>query len=153
VLPKNLDAAVMAIESRDRLHAKQGRSTARLVFDPGTGKSDRLAGTGRNDEHSARPVAGYLKRHYRLPGLAGLAGVFRPCGRHSPAAAEWEHLERARALGIPVPEVVATGEHIGPWASLQSYLMVAELTECQEVNVAVPELAAVLDRSALDTLK
>src|SRR5262245_51868876 len=67
VLPKNLDAAVMAIESRDRLHAKQGRSTARLVFDPGTGKSDRLAGTGRNDEHSARPVAVYLKRHYRLP--------------------------------------------------------------------------------------
>ena len=115
MLPPNLDATVMAIDSRDRLHAKQGRSTARVVFHPAADKPERS-------------VAVYLKRHYRLPWLSGIAALFDPAGRHSPGAAEWAHLERARALGVPVPDVVATGERIGPWAFLQSYLMVAELT-------------------------
>lgn len=139
-LPPNLDASVMAIDSRDRLHAKQGRSTARVIFHPQEGMPDR-------------PVAVYLKRHYRLPRLAGIAALFDPAGRHSPGAAEWAHLERARSLGVPVPEVVATGEHIGPWAHLQSYLMVAELTDCQELNVALPELARELELDSFARLK
>jgi heptose I phosphotransferase len=152
-LPPNLDAAVMAIESHDRLHVKQGRSTARVVFHPRPGDAERLPGKVQHNAHPAREVAVYLKRHYRLPWIAGLAALFDPAGRHSPGPAEWAHLEWARAQGIPVPEVVATGERIGPWASLQSYLMVAELTECQELNVALPELATVLDPIALAALK
>ena len=54
---------------------------------------------------------------------------------------------------MPVPEVVATGERIGPWACLQSYLMVAELTGCQELNVALPELARELEPAAFESLK
>jgi heptose I phosphotransferase len=138
-LPSNLDAAVMAIDSRDRLHAKQGRSTARVVFHPASEPS--------------QAVAVYLKRHYRLSWLSGLAALFNPAGRHSPGPAEWAHLERARALGVPVPDVVATGERIGPWAFLQSYLMVAELTGCQELNVALPELAAELDPASFAAVK
>ena len=140
-LPPDLDASVMTLDSRDRLHAKQGRSTARVVFHPAAAAADRASGTAQCAGASAGPVAVYLKRHFRLPWLARLAALFDPAGRHSPAAAEWVHLERARALGVPVPEVVATGERIGPWACLQSYLMVAELTGCQELNVALPELA------------
>ena len=126
-LPPDLDASVMTLDSRDRLHAKQGRSTARVVFHPAAAAADRASGTAQCAGASAGPVAVYLKRHFRLPWLARLAALFDPAGRHSPAAAEWAHLERARALGVPVPEVVATGERIGPWACLQSYLMVAEL--------------------------
>ena len=97
-LPADLDATVMDLESRDRFHAKQGRSTARVVFHAAAG-----------------PLPVYLKRHYRLPWRARLAALIDPAGRHTPGAAEWAHLERARALGIAVPEVVAAGERIGPW--------------------------------------
>jgi heptose I phosphotransferase len=151
-LPPNLDATVMAIDSRDRLHAKQGRSTARVVFHP-VGEPARSPAIAHADSPVSGQLAVYLKRHYRLPWLSGLAALFDPAGRHSPGAAEWTHLERARALGVPVPEVVATGERIGPWASLQSYLMVAELTECQEVNLALPELASALDPESFAALK
>ncbi len=109
-VPDDLAATVMTLESRDRFHAKQGRSTARVVL-------------VRTD----RPLAVYLKRHFRLPWPARLAALVDPAGKHSPAAAEWAHLERARALGIDVPEVVAAGERIGPWAHLQSFVMIAEL--------------------------
>jgi heptose I phosphotransferase len=49
--------------------------------------------------------------------------------------------------------VVATGERIGPWANLQSYLMVAELTGCTELNVALPELVLELDSTSFAVLK
>jgi heptose I phosphotransferase len=141
MLPTDLDAAVMDLESRDRLHAKQGRSTARVIF------------------HAAAvppangPLSVYLKRHFRLPWPARVAALVDPSGRHSPGAAEWAHLERARSLGVPVPDVVAAGERIGPWAGLQSYLMVAELIGCEELNVALPRLAARLDGAAYGSLK
>ncbi|MFO0888718.1 MAG: lipopolysaccharide kinase InaA family protein [Isosphaeraceae bacterium] len=136
-LPPDLDGSIMTLESRDRLHAKQGRSTARVIFHPA----------------GPRAVAVYLKRHYRLPLLSGLAALVNPAGRHSPGAAEWAHLERARRLGVPVPEVVAGGERIGPWAALQSYLLVAELTGCEELNVCLPALAVELDPDAFGSLK
>ena len=135
-LPDDLGAHVMTLESRDRFHAKQGRSTARVVL-----------------VRADRPLAVYLKRHFRLPWPARLAALVDPNGKHSPAAAEWAHLERARALGIDVPEVVAAGEHIGPWAQLQSFVMIAELSGCDAVNELLPRLAAQLDSRAFEALK
>jgi heptose I phosphotransferase len=82
-----------------------------------------------------------------------LAALFDPAGRYSPAAAEWTHLECARALGIDVPKVVAAGERIGPRADLRSFLMLEELTGCEALHESLPRLAARLDESAFATLK
>jgi heptose I phosphotransferase len=135
-LPEDISANVMALESHDRFHAKQGRSTARLVLN-----------------QAERPLPVYLKRHYRLPWRARVAATLDPSGKHSPAAAEWVHLERARGLGIDVPEVVATGELIGPRAELRSFLMLTELSGCEAINEALPRLAARLDARVFATLK
>ncbi len=135
-LPADLDATVMTLESADRHHAKQGRSTARVRFDSGP-----------------TTLSVYLKRHYRLPWRDRLGALVHPSGRHSPASAEWAHLERARSLGIAVPEVVAAGEWIGPWGALRSYLMVAELVGHAPLHEAVPELATALDPAAFARLK
>ncbi len=137
-LPEDFAARVMALESRDRFHAKQGRSTARVV----------LGGT-----ETGRPLAVYLKRHFQLPWPSRLAALFDPAGRHSPAAAEWTHLERVRALGIEVPDVVAAGEHIGPGTALRSFLMVAELAHCEPLNELLPGLADRLEAKVFDRLK
>ena len=126
-LPADLDEAVMALDAGDRLHQKQGRSTARVRFD--------AAGPG------SAPLSVFLKRHYRLPAWDRLRALVHPAGRYSPAAAEWAHLERARALGVTVPEVIAAGERIGPWGQLQSYLMVAELVGQEPLHEAIPALA------------
>jgi heptose I phosphotransferase len=135
-LPPDLDDRVMTLESRDRFHAKQGRSTARVVFNTAQG-----------------PVPTYVKRHYRLSWFARLAALVQPEGRHSPGAAEWERLRRARSLGIPVPETLAAGERIGPWGALQSYLIVAELTGCQPLHEAIPALAKTLDPARFAAFK
>lgn len=135
-LPPDLAETVMAIESSDRYHAKQGRSTARVRFDSTVGA-----------------LSVYLKRHDRLPWTSRLAALVDPEGDHSPATTEWRHLERARSLGIPVPEVVAAGEEIGPWGRLRGYLMVAELVGSDEVNRVIPRLAASLEPSAFARLK
>jgi heptose I phosphotransferase len=135
-LPADLDATVMTLESADRLHAKQGRSTARVRFDSG-----------------ASTLSVFLKRHYRLPWPSRLGALIHPAGRHSPASAEWAHLERARGLGIAVPEVVAAGEWIGPWGDLRSFLMVAELVGHAPLHEAVPELAATLEPAAFASFK
>lgn len=135
-LPADLDETVMGLEATDRHHAKQGRSTARVVFHRPSG-----------------PLAVYLKRHYKLPWKARLAALIHPSGAHSPAAAEFRHLSRAAALGVTVPSVVAAGERVGPWGRLQSFLMIAELTGSDELNVALPRLKAALDPSAFERLK
>jgi heptose I phosphotransferase len=132
-LPADFDAGLMALDTPDRLHVKQGRSTSRVRFEPA--------------------LSVYLKRHYRLPWPARLAATLDPSGRHSPAAAEWEHLERGRALGIDVPEVVAAGERIGPRAGLTSFLMVEELCGCEAVNEVLPRLAARLEPAEFAALK
>jgi heptose I phosphotransferase len=137
----------MTLHSPDRLHAKQGRSTARVVFPLGRDRTSDLRRT------PAGPLAVYLKRHYRLPWTARLAALINPAGRHSPAAAEWSHLEHARALGIDVPDVVAAGERIGPRVDLRSFLIVAELTGCEPLHESLPKLAARLDGREFATLK
>ncbi len=150
-LPPDLDAAVMTLETRDRLHAKQGRSTARVVFHPPATQTRRDARPPAEGVPGAVTV--YLKRHFRLPWRTRLGALLNPAGHHSPAAAEWDHLRRARALGVPVPDVVATGERIGPWSCLQSYLMVAELTGCLELNVALPDLEETMAPPAFAAFK
>lgn len=128
-LPADLAATVMELESRDRYHAKQGRSTARVVF----------------HEAAGDPLSVYLKRHDALPWRARLGALVAPRGQHSPATAEWTQLERVRRLGIVVPQVVAAGERIGPWGALRSFLMVAELTGSLALNEAMPHLVAAAD--------
>ena len=131
-LPPDLAETVMAIESADRYHAKQGRSTARVRFDA---------------------LSVYLKRHDRLPWPSRLAALVHPEGDHSPATTERRHLEHARALGIPVPADGAPGEEIGPWGRLRGFLMVAELVGSDEVNLVIPRLAASLEPSAFARFK
>jgi heptose I phosphotransferase len=126
-LPDDLDATVMSLESSDRLHAKQGRSTARVRFDSPWG-----------------PLSVYLKRHYRLPLLARVGALLLPSRRFTPGASELAHLERARSLGVAVPDAVAAGERIGPWGTLQSFLMIAELTGCRELNEILPDLSGTM---------
>ncbi len=135
-LPRDLESTVMSIDSRDRYHAKQGRSTARVVLD-----------------RPERPLPVYLKRHYRLPFRSRLAALFDPSGKHSPGAAEWAHLERARSMGLAVPEVVAAGERIGPGARLSSFLMVAELNHCEALHELIPKLAQSIEPQAFSRLK
>ncbi len=145
-LPADLPAGVMSLDAPDRLHVKQGRSTARVVFHAGSPD-------GRAANGPPRRLSVYLKRHYRLPWPTRVAATIHPSGRHSPAAEEWAHLEQSRALGIEVPEVVAVGERIGPRGGLTSFLMVAELTDCQPLHEALPALAARLDAPAFADLK
>jgi heptose I phosphotransferase len=135
-LPQDLDETVMSLETLDRHHAKQGRSTARIRFDSPWGE-----------------LSVYLKRHFQLPWSARLAALINPNGRHTPASAEWAHLERARKLGIPVPEVVAAGERIGPWGRLQSFLMVAELVGCEALNEILPRLRERMSSDGFARLK
>jgi heptose I phosphotransferase len=135
-LPADLDATVMTLRAEDREHKKQGRSTGRIRFHSTSGT-----------------LSVYLKRHFRLPWPARVLALVDPAGRHSPAAAEWAHLERARNLGVAVPDTVAAGEWIGPWGSLQSFLMVAELSGSQAVNEALPPLSAALEPAEFASLK
>jgi lipopolysaccharide kinase (Kdo/WaaP) family protein len=135
-LPADLGETVMELDARERLHAKQGRSTARVVFHGPGG-----------------PVPVYLKRHFTLPWPSRLSALVHPQGRHTPGSAELAHLERARAMGVDVPEVVAAGERIGPWGRLQSFLMVAELIGRDALNEALPPLKSRLDAMAFEVLK
>ena len=136
VLPDDLEDSVMSIESRDRLHAKQGRSTARVVFH------------GPGGELSV-----YLKRHYRLPWTDRVKALVNPSGGHTPGAAEFRHLASVRSLGVEVPEVAAAGESIGPWGRLQSFLIVAELTGRTALNEILPDLVRTIEPPEFETLK
>ena len=136
-LPADLGETAWALSVADRYHAKQGRSTGRVRFDS-----------------PDRPLSVYLKRHERLPWRDRLLALLLPGrGAHSPAAAEWEHLRRARELGVPVPDVVAVGETIGPWGELRSFLMVAELLGCEALNEALPGLVTSLESREFARLK
>ncbi len=118
---------IMQTGVTDDFHAKQGRSTGRLVL------------------HSAgRELAVYLKRHYRLPWWRGLLATLWPGGAWSPAVQERRHLEWAQAQGLPVPRVVAAGELIGPACRLQSFLAIEELTGMLALHQAIPLAARML---------
>jgi heptose I phosphotransferase len=120
---------IMGVAVTDRFSAKQGRSTGRWVLHrPGAGR-----------------LSVYLKRHYQLPWWQGLLAALWPRGGWSPALQEWKHLEWARQQGVPVPEVVAAAEYIGPWGRLQSFLAVEELTGMLPLHEAIPLAATRLD--------
>jgi hypothetical protein len=112
---------IMGLDLRDRFHAKQGRTIVRWALEAG-----------------GRRLAVYLKRHYRLPWWRGLLSLLWPGARCSPGLEEWDHLQWARAEGLPVPEAVAAGEFIGPWGRLQSFIAVEELAGMLPLHQAVP---------------
>ncbi|HZY89912.1 MAG TPA: lipopolysaccharide kinase InaA family protein [Gemmataceae bacterium] len=123
---------IMDVAVTDRFSAKQGRSTGRWVL-------HRPAANGEGR------LAVYLKRHYQLPRWQGLLAALWPRGGWSPALQEWKHLEWARQQGVPVPEVVAAAEYIGPWGRLQSFLAVEELADMLPLHEAIPLAATRLD--------
>ncbi len=119
---------ILDLDVSDRFHAKQGRTTARAVF---TANGETLAV--------------YLKRHYVLPRWLGWLTALWPARNWSPAFQEWDHLQWARAAGLPAPRPVAAGEFLAPWGRLQSFLAVEELADMLSLHEAVPEAAARLD--------
>ena len=122
---------IMHVPVTDRFHAKQGRSIGRWVL-----------------QAEGEQLVVYLKRHYRLPWWRGLLGTVCPDAGWSPAFHEWDHLEWARTQGFAVPRAVASGEYIGPWGRLQSFLAVEELTGMLPLHQAIPAAAACLDGRA-----
>ena len=119
---------IMQTDVTDRFHAKQGRTIARWTLD-----------------RDNRRLVVYLKRHYRLPWRHGLMALLWPEGNWSPAMQEWEHLQRARSAGLPVPTAAAGGEFIGPWGQFRSFLAVEELTGMLALHEAIPLAAERLD--------
>jgi heptose I phosphotransferase len=120
----------------DRFHAKQGRSTGRLVL----------------EAHGRRLVV-YLKRHYHLPRWRGLLAALWPGKGWSPALAEWRHLEWSRTQGLPVPNSIAAGEFLGPWGRFQSVLAIEELTGMLPLHEAIPAAGSQLDSRTFRTWK
>lgn len=112
---------VMDLEASDRFHAKQGRSIGRLTL-----------------EEETRRLVVYLKRHYVLPRRHGLLATLFPRGAWSPGWQELGNLRQARALGLPVPEVAAAGEFVGPHGRLRSFLAVEELADMLPLHEAIP---------------
>jgi heptose I phosphotransferase len=127
---------IMHVAGTDRFHAKQGRTIVRWELQSGN-----------------RRLVVYLKRHYRLPWWSGLLALVWPGGNWSPAMQEWEHLQWARAQGLPAPEALAAGEFIGPWGKLQSFLAVEELTGMLPLHEAIPAAEARLDPRAFQRWK
>jgi heptose I phosphotransferase len=109
---------IMSVLVTDRFHAKQGRSIAR--WSPGGG------------------LVVYLKRHHRLPWWCGVLAALWPGGSWSPALQEWDHLQWARAEGLPVPRPAAAGQFLLPGGRLRSFLAVEELTGMLALHEAVP---------------
>jgi heptose I phosphotransferase len=127
---------IMHLHLTDRLHEKQGRSIVRWQLRSGS-----------------EGLTVYLKRHYRLPRWLGWLSLLFPRKSWSPAAQEWHHLERARQLGIPVPEAIAAGEWIGRWGKLRSFLAVKELTGMLPLHEAIPTAAKRLAPAAFTAWK
>jgi Lipopolysaccharide kinase (Kdo/WaaP) family len=127
---------IMQVPVTDRFHAKQGRSIGRWVLDA-----------------DGQRLVVYLKRHYRLPRWLGWMATIHPSAGWSPAVQEWRHLEWARAGGMPVPEAVASGEYIGPWGRLQSFLAVEELTGMLPLHEAIPAAHRALDPASFSRWK
>ncbi len=121
---------VMTEPLTDREHRKQGRSIGRKVY-----------ADGRDT------LSVYLKRHFRLPRLAGLLATLFPARAWSPGLQEWQRICWAREQGFRVPRPVAAGQFLGPWCRLQGFLAVEELRGMLPLHEAVPRAARALDRA------
>jgi Lipopolysaccharide kinase (Kdo/WaaP) family len=120
----------------DDLNAKQGRSTGRWPLEAGD-----------------KQLVVYLKRHYQLAWWHGFMATLWPSGDWSPAMQERRNLEWALEQGLPVPNIVAAGEFLGPWGKLQSFLAVEELTNMLPLHQAIPLAARQLDPAAFRAWK
>lgn len=118
---------VMTADILDRLHVKQGRSIARWTL-------------GHGDDS----LIVYVKRHYRGSWFSGMVATLFPSWRVSAAFQEASRIDWASANGFRVPRVVAAGERIGPWGSVQSYLALEELTGMIALHEAIPLAATQL---------
>jgi hypothetical protein len=127
---------IMQAEVTDDFHEKQGRSTGRWVLEAG-----------------GKRLSVYLKRHYKLPWWKGLGAALWPGGAWSPAMQEHRNLEWALAQGLPVPNVVAVGEFLGPWGAMQSFLAIEELSGMISLNQAIPLAARQLSPTVFRTWK
>jgi len=116
-------STIMNANLTDRFHSKQGRSVARWTL---------------ADPRGERDLAVFVKRHHKLPWLHGLFAWLAPGGKWSPALQEWQHLEWAQRQGVPVPEVVAAAEYLGPGTKLSSVLVTEELTGMLPLHEAIP---------------
>ena len=130
------DERIMSMPVTDRSHAKQGRSTGRVIL--------------RNQ--FGRMVV-YLKRHRRLAWWRRALATFWPDHGWSPAFAEWRHLQWAETLGIRVPEPVAAGEFVGPGFRLESFIAIKELTGMSPLHEAIPGAEFALAASAFRSWK
>lgn len=110
---------IMDWDVTDDFHAKQGRSTGRLVVN----QDDLVV---------------YLKRHWQFPWWNRLLAYVHPQGRWTPAVHEWHNLKVAHEKGIAVPEPLAVGQRIGPGLQLQSFLVIRELTGMLPLHQAIP---------------
>ena len=119
---------IMQAHLTDDFNAKQGRSTARWPL-----------------EVDGKKLVVYLKRHYQLSWWHGLLATLWPGGDWSPGMQECRNLQWARAQGLPVPNVIAAGEYLGPWGKLQSFLAIEELTNMLPLHEAIPLAARQLD--------
>ena len=119
---------IMAVAVTDRFHAKQGRSTGRLIL-----------------ETDGQRRAFYLKRHYRPARWRGILAALWPDAGWSPALAEWRHLQWAHKQGLAVPSAAAAGEYLGPWGQLRSFLAIEELKDMIPLHEAIPAARQRLD--------
>jgi heptose I phosphotransferase len=126
----------MCMEATDDFHAKEGRSTCRVVF-----------------QANGTKLGVYLKRHYQLPWWRRLLATLFPAGGWSPAWQEWRHLRWAQRHALSFPETVAVAEFIGPWGKLQSFLAVEELTGMVRLHEAIPMAAGQLDPNSFELWK
>lgn len=108
----------------DRLHRKQGRSIARWTLTTANGE-----------------ISVFVKRHYRHC----LWTLLSPLGR-SDADREWHHLQKAGALGVPVPRPLALAEWSRWPGRLQSALVLEELAGMMPLHEAIPLACKTLTR-------
>ena len=113
---------ILVLPVTDDHHAKQGRSTGRLIL-----------------ERAGQRLPVYLKRHFHLPRWHGWLATLWPRGAWSPGMRERRNLLDAAAHGLPVPKVVAAGEWIGPRGKLQSFLAIEELVGMRPLHRAIPQ--------------
>ena len=126
----------MSMEAAEDFHAKQGRSTCRVL----------LQGEGRW-------LGAYLKRSYQPSWWLGWLATLFPNSGWSPAWQEWRHLRWAKSQGVHVPEPLAVAEFIGPWGRLQGFLAIEELSGMVRLHTAVSLAAANMDAETFETWK
>ncbi|MHC1769436.1 MAG: lipopolysaccharide kinase InaA family protein [Verrucomicrobiia bacterium] len=107
----------------DSLAAIKGYHPASVVKD-----HDHRRDVSRIEDRSAgldAPLTLYLKRLWRVPKKDGLKSFFRFGRVRSAARQELLNCRALQAAGIPIAEVVATGEELGPFWERFSFIVTA----------------------------